>query len=142
MSRSTSRLLAGAIVPLAAGFALAAGAPASAKPATPLPRLLSCGGTRLLRPTGVVVLSCADANSEIKGTRWRSWGRSEAVGTTDFGINLCTPTCVASRIRFFPASTVRLRDVQTTSGGPLFGRAEITYTLNGVRRTFTAYPAT
>jgi hypothetical protein len=141
MSRSI-RTLAAVVVPLAGASALAAGPPAHAEPAAALPRLLSCGGVKLLRPTGVVVLSCADANTEIKGTRWLSWGPAEATGTTDFGINLCTPTCAASRIRFFPASTIRLLGARSTRSGRLFSRAEITYTLNGVRRSYTAYPAT
>ena len=83
------------------------------------------------------MLSCADANSELKSTHWRSWGVREAVGSTDFGVNLCTPTCVASRMRFFPASTVRLLDPKATAKGALFSRAVITYTLGGAHKTFT-----
>jgi len=107
-----------------------------------LPRLLSCSGKPLLRPTGLVVLSCADANSEIRATRWTSWGRTSAVGTTDFGLNLCTPTCAASKITFFPKSLVRLTGVTKTKHGLRFSRAVITYVLHGKRRSFTAYPPT
>jgi hypothetical protein len=113
-----------------------------ASASSPLPRLLSCSGKPLLRPTGLVVLSCADANSEIRATHWTSWGGTSAVGTTDFGLNLCTPTCAASTITFFPHSLVRLTGVTTTKQGLRFSRAAITYVLRGKRKTFTAYPPT
>jgi len=95
-----------------------------------------------LRPTGLVVLSCADANSEIRDTHWRSWGLASAVGTTEFGLNLCAPTCVASKITFFPNSTVRLTGVTTTKRGPRFSRAVVTYVLHGKKKMFTAHPPT
>ena len=134
MSRSLHTAAAAATI--AACLATAAAA------AAPVPKLLSCTGTALVRPSATVVLSCADGNTELKATHWRSWGPHAAVGTTDFGVNLCTPTCVASRMRFFPASTVRLSDPKRTSKGLLFTKAAISYTLDGSKRTFTAYPAT
>jgi hypothetical protein len=131
MSRSIPAVIAVAVLSLTAVAA-----------AAPVPKLLSCSGSALVRPAGTVVLSCADANTELSRTHWRSWGAEQAVGRTDFGVNLCTPTCVASRMRFFPASQVRLIDAKSTSRGLLFTRAVITYTINGVKKTFTAYPAT
>ena len=114
----------------------------AASASAPVPRLLSCSGTPLLRPTGLVVLSCADANSEIRATRWRSWDRTHAEGTTTFGLNLCTPTCAASKLTFFPHSRIRLGAVTKTRQGLRFGRAVITYLLHGKTKTFTAYPPT
>ena len=136
----TRLLLAAALVPLAAGLTISSGAPPAS--ASALPRLLSCGGARLLRPSGTVVLSCADGNSELRSTQWRSWTATSATGTTDFGVNLCTPTCVASRMRLFPGSSVELLAVRSTAKGALFSRVVVTYKLDGKRRTFTAYPAT
>lgn len=136
MSRSIPALLAVALLAPAAVATTAAGA----APATPA--LLSCSGTRLVRPAGTVVLSCADANSELRSTSWQSWSASGARGVTDFGINLCTPTCVASRIRFFPDSTIKLSGATHTSKGLLFTRAVITYMLDGKRRTFIDSPPT
>ncbi|HEY1778219.1 MAG TPA: hypothetical protein VGG41_18830 [Solirubrobacteraceae bacterium] len=130
------------LIAAATTIALAAALAAVASAAAPVPKLLSCSGKPLLRPAATVVLSCADGNSELKATHWRSWGASAAVGSTDFGVNLCTPTCVASRMRFFPASSVRLSDPKRTSKGLLFTKAVITYAFNGSKRTFTAYPAT
>ena len=127
------------IAPAAVAAALLA---AVAAAAVPLPRLLSCSGKPLLRPTGPVVLSCADANSEIRATHWSSWGRTSAVGTTTFGLNLCTPTCAESSISFFPHSRIRLTGVTSTRHGLRFSRAVVTYVLHGRTRTFTAYPPT
>jgi hypothetical protein len=115
---------------------------AAASASVPLPRLLSCSGKPLLRPTGLVVLSCADANSEIRATRWSSWRRTSAAGTTTFGLNLCTPTCAQSTLSIFPHSHVRLTGVVKTKQGPRFSRAVITYVLHGKTKAFTAYPPT
>ena len=113
---------------------------ASAAPA--MPKLLSCAGRPLLRPSGLVVLSCADGNSELRKTHWSSWARSGAVGTTDFGVNLCNPTCAASSMTFFPHSRVRLSGAKKTGHGLLFTRATIAYVLHGKTKTFVAYPPT
>ena len=137
MFRRIPLLIALAALPLAAAAAVATAFASSATPA-----LLSCSGAHLVRPAGTVVLSCADGNSLIRDTRWQSWNAAGATGTTDFGLNLCTPTCVASRIRFFPGSAIRLVGATRTSKGLLFSRAVIRYTLNGEQRTFTAYPET
>lgn len=135
-----SRLSRLALLGVVAVTVLSTGA--SAASSSPLPRLLSCSGKPLLRPTGLVVLSCADANSEIRATHWTSWGHTSASGTTDFGLNLCTPTCAASTITFFPNSLVRLTGVTKTKQGLRFSRAVITYVLHGKRKTFTGYPPT
>ena len=133
-----SRLSCLAVLTVVAVAVLAATATAS----SPLPRLMSCSGKPLLRPTGLVVLSCADANSEIRATHWTTWDRASATGTTDFGLNLCTPTCAASTITLFPNSLIRLTSVTKTKQGPRFSRAVITYVLHGKKKTFTAYPPT
>ena len=120
----------------AAAFATAASASA------PLPRLLDCGGKPLLRPAGIVVLACADGNSELRSTRWTSWTGAGAVGVTDLGLNLCDPNCASSRMRFFPHSRVRLSDLKRTKLGRLFTRVSVTYVMHGKTRTFVGYPPT
>ena len=123
------------VLAVVVGLSVVAGASAT----SPLPRILSCAGKPLVRPAGLVVLSCADANSELRSTRWKSWSRSGAVGTTDFGLNLCSPNCAASKIRFFPNSRVRLSGAKQTMHGLLFDRATVTYVLHGKTKTFVAY---
>ena len=120
-------------------IALLAASAVSALAAGGSPKLLSCSGSALLKPTGTVVLSCADANSELQSTDWISWSARGARGSTDFGLNLCTPDCAASSIRFFPASTVRLLDAKRTAKGLVFTRVVVSYSVNGKQRTFTAY---
>jgi hypothetical protein len=141
MSHLAKRLLIVALPAIALASASASTSIASAGTSASA-RLGSCSGQLLFKPTGTVVLACADANTEIKATKWTSWTNSGASGTTDFGLNLCTPTCVASRISFFPGATIRLSAPKHTAHGLLFTRAVIGYRLHGEQKTFTAYPAT
>jgi hypothetical protein len=120
----------------------AAVAATAASAATPLPRILDCGGKPLLRPAGTLVLSCADANSELRKTHWTSWGRTSAVGTTELGLNLCNPYCAASKMSFFPRSRVRLSGVKRTKLGLLFTRVTVSYVLHGKTHVFVGYPPT
>jgi hypothetical protein len=126
---------------LAAVLAAAVAATAASASA-PLPRILDCGGKALVRPAGTLVLSCADANSELRKTHWSSWGRASAVGTTDLGLNLCNPSCAASKMSFFPGSRVRLSDVKRTKLGLLFTRVTVSYVLHGKTKVFVGYPPT
>jgi hypothetical protein len=123
--------------------ALAAAVSATAASAsTPLPKILDCGGKPLVRPAGTLVLSCADANSELRKTRWSSWGRTSAVGVTDLGLNLCNPNCASSKMSFFPNSRVRLSGVKRTKLGLLFTRVTVSYVLHGKTKVFVGYPPT
>jgi len=145
MSHLARLAVIAAVLPLAGGAAGAASNPAgtgarAAAARAAVPALESCRGTRLIRPRGTVVLACADGNAAIRATSWTAWGHTEARGATEFLVNLCTPTCVASHMRTFRGSTIELLDVKHTAHGALFTRAVIGYTLNGERRTFTAFP--
>jgi hypothetical protein len=106
-------------------------AAATATAAT-IPHLRSCGGKPLVRPAGIVVLACADANAELAATRWTNWGATRATGTTRFGLNLCIPYCAASKMSFFPRSAVRLDRVKKGR----FTRVTVRYVLHGKTRTF------
>jgi hypothetical protein len=138
MNRLIRALLAGALVPVAVAV--------SAVPALagshPLTHLLGCNGRALTSPSGEVVLACGDGNVAITGTHWSSWTGSSATGITDLQINLCEPTCAASRISSFSDSTVKLLDVRSTAKGRVFTRAQITYRHDGKTKTITAYPLT
>ena len=125
-----------------AALVLVPAAVASPSPPPSSTHILSCLGKPLLRPEGTVVLACADANAELKATHWTSWTSSAATGTTDFGLNLCKPSCAASHIVFFPHSHVRLGDVKHTAHGAVFSRATITYTQHGKTHRYVAYPPT
>lgn len=127
------------LIGLAGVVCVTAAVAVTAAAAASVPRVLSCAGKPLLRPAGLVVLSCADANSELRSTHWLSWGRQAAVGTTTLGLNPCKPYCAASRMKYFPNSRVRLSDPKQTSHGLVFGRATITYVSHHKRKTLVAY---
>lgn len=127
---------------LIAALAAAAAAATAAAASAPLPRILDCSGKPLLRPTGTFVLACADANSELRKTRWSSWGGTSAAGTTDLGLNLCNPNCASSKMSFFPGSRVRLSGAKQTKLGRLFTRVTVSYVLHGKTKVFVGYPPT
>ncbi len=109
---------------------------AVASATTPPVKLLSCTNTEVFKPTSFVI-SCADANSELTATHWSTWNASSATGTTRFALNLCVPYCAASKMSYFPKSTVRLADPVTTKHGRLFSSLVVRYQLKGKSKTFS-----
>lgn len=103
--------------------------------ATTATTVLTCSGKPVARPA-TFVISCADGNSELTATRWSSWSATAAAGTTRFGLNLCNPYCAASKMTFFPDSTVRLSAPKATKHGRLFSKLVVTYQLHGKSETF------
>lgn len=98
--------------------------------------LYSCSKTVVMRPA-TFVISCADANTELTATTWTDWGSTEAVGSTRFAINFCTPNCAASKMSYFPSSVVRLSDpIRTKAHGWLFSKLVVTYRRNGKSESF------
>jgi hypothetical protein len=98
--------------------------------------LYSCTGKVVVRP-GSFVITCADANTLLTATKWTRWGSTGAVGTTRFAMNLCNPSCVDSRITYFPKSVVRLSGaVRTVAHGWLFSKLAVTYRFHGKLKTF------
>ena len=114
-----------------------AGAAAKPQAKAIVPQVLNCRQKAVMRPTGVFVLSCADGNMLLKSTKWKAWTAKEATGTTTFGLNLCKPYCAASRISFFPHSTVRFYDPKQTKKGLLFRRLKVSYRLHGKPKIFS-----
>lgn len=113
----------------------------AATAATPPTRIMSCAGKALIRPAGLFVLACAEANALFRRTHWRSWTTTRAVGITDFGLNPCEPSCAASGISYFPHSRLELTGAKPSANGVLFTRVRVTYVIHGVTKTFvTALP--
>lgn len=145
MLRPTHSLLVTAVAALtvASSSAIAElAAPPAQAAHTATAALLSCAGSRLVRPRETVVLACGDGNIEISRTDWSSWTGNSASGTTTLDVNLCHPTCVQSKMSSFADSSVRLSGVRHTASGPVFSRATITYRHAGRAATVTAYPRT
>jgi hypothetical protein len=98
--------------------------------------LFSCTNKVVVRP-GTFIITCADAYTQLTSTKWTEWGSTTAVGTTRFAMNLCTPSCVASKMSYFPGSVVRLTTpVRTAAHGWLFSKLTVTYRFHGKMKTF------
>jgi hypothetical protein len=83
------------------------------------------------------IVTCADAYTQLTGTIWTAWGSTTAIGTTRFAMNLCTPTCVAAKVSYFPSSVVRLSDpVRTKAHGWLFAKLLVIYRFKWKPRSF------
>lgn len=130
---------AAAVLGLAGGSAAGAAATpasASASATTALPRLLNCAGAPTLRPVRLV-LACADANAALNDTHWQRWSATGATGVTRFGLNLCAPSCVQSRITVFAGAIVQASaPVTTARHGRLFSRLVVHYRLHGLEKTY------
>lgn len=99
-------------------------------------KLLTCSNAKVFKPA-TFVISCADANAELTATHWSTWNATSAAGTTRFALNLCVPYCAASKMSYFPKSTVRLTDPVTTKHGRLFSSLVVRYQLKGKSKTFS-----
>lgn len=111
--------------------------PVAGLAATPVtPKVLACSGKAVIKPT-TFVISCADGNSGLSATHWRSWASTSAKGTTTFGLNPCTPYCAASPIAYYEGATVTLSAPVSTKHGVLFSKLVVAYKQKGAAKTFT-----
>jgi hypothetical protein len=58
------------------------------------------------KPTQIIV-TCADANTVLKGIKWSDYGSDSAEGAGTASVNACDPNCAAGKFQQFPA-TVKL----------------------------------
>lgn len=126
MKASVAGVVVAALVSTAAPLAAAGGAP-GVGPA--LPRVLTCAGKAVVRPTRYV-LACADANTYFEAIHWKTWTRTLARATAVFVENTCTPTCAEGRFATHPA-TLALSEAKQTRYGLLFSVAHYRYRLAG-----------
>jgi hypothetical protein len=103
---------------------------------SPSVKLLSCTNSTVVKPRQFVI-TCADANTLLTKTHWTSWTTTGAVGTTRFGMNLCTPDCAASPISYFSNSTVHLSKPVATKQGRLFSSLVVRYKQNGKSKVYS-----
>ncbi|MGB8178550.1 MAG: hypothetical protein WCF63_00095 [Acidimicrobiales bacterium] len=97
--------------------------------------VLTCQGTDVTRPSNFVI-TCADAYTQLTQTHWTSWTSKRAVGTTTFAMNLCKPYCAASKMTYYPGSTVSFTSPVTTKHGSLFSLLTVRYRSGGRPRVF------
>ncbi len=64
----------------------------------------NCG--HLVQHPAAIVLTCADANYELAGLKWRGWTTGSATATGSVHANDCTPNCAAGKFHAYPVSVV------------------------------------
>ena len=98
-------------------------------------KVLTCTGAKVVRPVNYII-SCADANTQLTKTTWTTWNASQGVGTTDFAMNFCKPYCAASKLTYFPGSSVHFSDPLSTENGTLFSLLTVRYQYQGASHLF------
>lgn len=120
--------LAAAALPLAALAAPPALAATAAGTGTAPPRVLTCAGKPVVKPSSYV-LTCADAYTYFDAIHWTTWGPTSATATATYVQNTCTPTCVAGHFVRYPA-TLTLSEPEKTTYGELFSAIHYTYSVS------------
>jgi hypothetical protein len=98
-------------------------------------KVLTCAGSDVTRPRTFIV-TCADAYTQLTDTHWTTWTSTSAVGTTTFAMNFCTPYCAASKMSYFPHSTVQFSSPVSTKRGRVFSLLVVHYVSAGHARVF------
>jgi hypothetical protein len=98
-------------------------------------KVLTCQNSDVIRPRTFIV-TCADAYTQLTDTHWTRWTSASAVGTTTFAMNLCKPYCAASKMSYFPRSTVRFSLPISTKHGQLFSLLVVHYVSDGQPHVF------
>jgi len=77
-----------------------------------------------------IVVTCADANFQIRQLRWQRWATSSAAGHGSARINDCQPNCDPGRFRSYRQVVVRLTHPITcrATGVRQFTRLHYTFT--------------
>jgi len=98
-------------------------------------KVLTCEGSDVIRPRAFIV-TCADAYTQLTDTHWSTWSSASAVGTTTFAMNLCKPYCAASKMSYFPRSTVQFSAPVATKRGRVFSLLVVHYVASGHPHVF------
>lgn len=98
-------------------------------------KVLTCQGADVVRPRNYII-TCADAYTQLTSTHWTHWTAKSAAGTTTFAMNLCTPYCAASKMTYYPNSSVSFTSPVTTKHGSLFSLLTVHYRSGGRTHVF------
>lgn len=115
---------------VAASLAMFA-APAVAAPSGQT-RVIAACKSPAYKPT-MYILTCADANTEIRHASYSSWSSNAASGRGTFYYNTCRPNCAAGTFKHHPV-TFSLDRVRSVHGQRLFTRMYVSYA--GLTETF------
>jgi hypothetical protein len=79
------------------------------------------------KPTQIIV-TCADANTVLKGISWKSYGSDTARGSATANVNACDPNCAAGKLQPFPATVKLSQPKDCRKGVRQFTHLVLTYT--------------
>jgi len=96
----------------------------SASAAAPL-KITNCYSA-VSRPK-VVVLTCADANTSLKGLIWSSFGGSTAQGRGTFVTDSCEPNCASGKSLSFEATVKATGSVSCKRGLRVYARLTLRF---------------
>jgi hypothetical protein len=99
----------------------------------------ACGGNdkRALFPSGCtnptykprqIIVTCADANTVLRGIAWTSYGEKTAAGKGTANVNTCDPNCASATFRPYPASVALSAPKDCTKSTAQFTHLVMTYT--------------
>jgi hypothetical protein len=108
---------------LAAALVLSAAMAASAS--SPL-KITDCN-TAASRPK-LLTLTCADANTVLKGLRWSSFGGRSAQASGTFVMNTCEPNCAAGKDVSYPVIAKASEPRTCKKGIRVYNKLTLTFT--------------
>ena len=79
------------------------------------------------KPTQIIV-TCADANTVLKGISWKSYGSDTASGSATANVNTCDPNCAAGTIHTFRAVVKHSKPKDCRKNVRQFTHLVLTYT--------------
>jgi hypothetical protein len=75
-----------------------------------------------------IIVTCADANTVLKGISWKSYGSDNANGSGTANVNACDPNCAAGKFQAFPATVKLSRPKDCRKDVRQFTHLVLTYT--------------
>ncbi len=97
----------------------------SASAASPL-KITNCN--RAASRPSLLTLTCADANTALKGMIWSSFGGATAQGRGTFVTNTCEPNCAAGRDVSYPVKVKATGALACKHGVRVYGRLALQFT--------------
>jgi hypothetical protein len=105
--------------------ALAAALAISASAASPL-KITNCN--RAASSPKLLTLTCADANTALKGMTWSSFGGAAAQGKGTFVMNTCEPNCAAGKDVSYPVKVKATGVLRCKHGLRVYGKLALQFT--------------
>jgi hypothetical protein len=96
----------------------------SAAAASPL-KITNCN--KAASSPRLLTLTCADANTALKGMTWSSFGGAAAQGKGTFVMNTCEPNCAAGKDVSYPVSVKATGALKCKHGLRVYGKLALEF---------------